>query len=164
MYVSKLSSFLFLDDCGNNWSKDKFSLEIISNENDNLYASGFKGLLLYAFMPLKSNVKSFKWTVKQENKNTEFSFTSWSYKEKRSDLFKVDNTVNDGQNFIFSYFNLIEKAFLNTTFDLEFSMNDYTTSKSCTINDFTFSGKNHNINKALLLIGNTLFKLFKNIF
>ena len=106
-----------------------------------MFASGFEGLLLYAFMPDKSSVKSFKWTVKQENRNTEFSFTNSNYETKSSDHFKVDNSVNVGRNYVFSYFHLIEKATLNTTFDLEFSLNDYTTTKSCTINYFNFLGE-----------------------
>ena len=111
-------------------------------------ASGFTGLIVYAFMPEKSKVKSFNWKVKHKNGKEEiFYFESksnnntyhWIEETKSLGLFKVEAGVGIPGNYVYSYFIIVEKTFEKSALDLEFSLNDFSTTKNCSINNITFS-------------------------
>ena len=62
---------------------------------------------------------------------------------KTLDIFQVQNSVSpsSSQPYIYSYFHIIGKATSNLTFDLEFSLNDFNTTKYCTIKGISFLGE-----------------------
>ena len=111
------------------------------------WSIGYKGQIAYAFLPDKEEVYSFNWKVKQPGKEIDFYFDNLHRlskgNTKSSDIFQIKNSVStsSSQNYIYSYFHVIEKATSNLTFDLQFSLNDFDLTKHCTVNDITFSGK-----------------------
>ena len=120
---------------------------------ENKWASGYKGQIVYAFMPEKIQVKNFNWKVKWKNGkeenfhfesqyNYEFNYYYWVRGEKSSESFEVDTNVYSDAKYIYSYFDVIKETTASSSFDLEFSLDDFLTIKKCSINNITFSGKN----------------------
>ena len=151
MYVALYCLFfIFADGCGKDLNSDLFSLSVPSNISpENKWASGYKGKIAFAFLPKKTKVKSFNWTVNQNGKKHNFYFLrkqnsrTNSVREKQSSgLFEVYNRLDYPRDFdIYSHFNIIGKTNASTNFDLEFSLNYFSTTKKCSINNITFSSK-----------------------
>ena len=148
-------NYNFLDDCGKTpWSPfitDGFSLNVIVDPEDKL-ASGFKGQLVFATIGNRKKVKSFNWKVKHKNGMEEnFYFEGkynnntyyWIYETKSLGSFRVVTNVHNLKERISSYFNIIEKASEKSYFNLEFSGNDFSTTKKCSITNITISGKKY---------------------
>ena len=117
---------------------------------ENRWAIGYKGQIIYAFLPDMDEVYYFNWKVKPAGKNDiDFYFDNLhslsTGNSKILDIFQVKNSVStfssSSRNYIFSYFHIVEKVTSNLTFDLEFSLNDVFLTKHCTVNAITFSGK-----------------------
>jgi len=131
--------------CGNDAYADKFSLYVSQSVNpENRWVDRYKGPMLWAFIPEHSIVKSFSWKIKLGNGDISFSFERslglWTAVSEIYGKFKVENSVGEfSSTYIYSYFSLAEEATLDTNFDLEFSLNDYISTKKCAINNFTFS-------------------------
>ena len=121
---------------------------------ENGWVSGYEGQIAYAFIPRKKIVRSLNWKVKQNGNEYNFQFFSyltadsyygfrywrWESEEKSSDLFKVNTTVYSDATYIYSNFSIIKKTAANSTFDLEFSIDNFVTTQKCSINNITFLG------------------------
>ena len=115
-------------------------------------ASGFKGQLVFATIANRKKVKSFNWKVKHKNGMEEnFYFEGkynnntyyWIDETKSLGSFRVVTNVHNLKERISSYFNIIEKASEKSYFNLEFSGNDFSTTKKCSITNITISGKKY---------------------
>ena len=106
----------FIDGCGYRSDTDGFSLNI-NVKPENKWASGYKGLIAYAFMYEKTKVKSFNWRIKHEREEN-FYFESkhngahyyWNTEEKTSEMFKVLTEESNTVNYFYSYFDIIKET------------------------------------------------------
>ena len=104
-----------------------------------------------AVMPDQSKVSSYAWKVQFNGEVEEFFFKSefssvelswkWKSENKSTDLFEVVSNAEEGTSSISSYFRLIKKISANTTLRLDFYMNDYTSFKTCRIDNISFKSK-----------------------